>query len=371
MVLYLLLLILIIGGIIQSDYKKISEFKGLYVFIFFFASTLTGAFMPIGGDCKQYLYEFNFIPDLNQLSFSDLGIGVRHQPLWIYFNSICKGLYNNFNFYLFIHSIVINSVFFSYISKHTKYKFTALLIFLTTLNYFYFNIEIQREALAVAVALIIYKYLKKKQYLYYYIGCIIAFLFHVSAVALLLLPGIFYLFKYKDKKSFILLLALLIVGLCSLNSYISFFAGFEYLSGMVNQFDNYNGIERNSTNLIIAAAFSALPIIIFLYLSRKLDYKNDMLINFTYLYLIITICGPFVTGIYRLNNYFYFPYLAFISNVLITRKPNQHWQMLCIIAIICIYTTVVYTWSEPMIDFNYQLRHYELFIPYRSCFDVL
>lgn len=368
---YIILLILIIFGIIQCDFQRNSDFKGLYLLIYLYASGLAGAFVSIGGDCYDYASDFDTIPYLEQLSFSDLTIGYRQQPFWIYFNSICKGIFDNFNFYLLIHSLIINGVFFYFISKHTKYKFTALLLFVTTMNYFYFDIEIQREALAVAVALIFYKYLQSKQYLYYYIGCVIAFLFHVSAVILLLLPIIFYLFKYKRKGWYIYIASLLVIGICSISSYISYFSDFEYTSGMVSQFENYNELKRNSTNLIISSAFSSVPIIIFLYISRKINYNNDTLANFAYLYLILTLCGPFVTGITRMNNYLYFPYLAFIADVLMTKKQNSNWKTLCAVAVICMYISVLYLWSRPLMQFDFHIRYYELFVPYRSCFEIL
>ncbi|MFK2015199.1 EpsG family protein [Bacteroides fragilis] len=89
-----------------------------------------------------------------------------------------------------LQAFIVNSIVLSFIRKYTKYKYTALLLYVLTV-YLHYNIEIMREAIAISFFLLSIKYYINKKWLKYYIVILGCILFHYSALFLLLLPFFF------------------------------------------------------------------------------------------------------------------------------------------------------------------------------------
>ena len=104
--------------------------------------------------------------------------------------ALIKSTINDFIFFQIVHSIIINSVVFWFISSNTKNKFTAVFLYFLFL-YVLVNMEIAREALAVSVFLVSVKFLQNKKYVAYYLLAIIAFLFHYGAAISFVFPLIY------------------------------------------------------------------------------------------------------------------------------------------------------------------------------------
>ena len=83
---------------------------------------------------------------LSDLSLADY-FSYRWEPLFIFFRGFNKINYKRFYFFQIVHSIIINSVVFWFISSNTKNKFTAVFLYFLFL-YVLVNMEIAREALA-------------------------------------------------------------------------------------------------------------------------------------------------------------------------------------------------------------------------------
>ena len=62
------------------------------------------------------------------LSLADY-FSYRWEPLFIFFVALIKSTINDFIFFQIVHSIIINSVVFWFISSNTKNKFTAVFLY--------------------------------------------------------------------------------------------------------------------------------------------------------------------------------------------------------------------------------------------------
>ena len=99
---------------------------------------------------------------MSDLSLADY-FSYRWEPLFIFFVALIKSTINDFIFFFqIVHSIIINSVVFWFISSNTKNKFTAVFLYFLFL-YVLVNMEIAREALAVSVFLVSVKFLQNKK----------------------------------------------------------------------------------------------------------------------------------------------------------------------------------------------------------------
>lgn len=132
------------------------------------------------------MYTHDVLPNLSEIFSAEVGIA-KLQPLWVLLSATAKSIGEDFYIFQFLHAIVVNAVIFRFIQKNTRFQFTGVLLYYFTL-YPFFNFEILREALAVCFFLLSIPYYKNRKWIPYYLLITIAFLFHLSAIFLFLLP---------------------------------------------------------------------------------------------------------------------------------------------------------------------------------------
>lgn len=159
-----------------------------YCFAYFLLVCLAGFRYKVGGDTYNYMHTHELLPNLSDLFTAEIGFE-KLQPLWVLFSAIAKSIGEDFYILQFLHAIVVNAVIFAFIHKNSKFQFTGILLYYFAL-YPFFNFEILREALAVCFFLLSIPYYANRNWIRYYLLVTIAFLFHLSAVFLFLLPAI-------------------------------------------------------------------------------------------------------------------------------------------------------------------------------------
>lgn len=157
---------------------------------------ISGFRYKVGGDTIRYMESFQRIHLLDSLSYKDM-FGEGMMPLCYLFFSTCRSISDSFYFLQFIHACIVNITIFVFIKRQTPFVFCTILIYIIW-SYLEFNTEILRESLAVCAFLCGFHYLKKKMWFRYYLWCIIAVGFHVSALLTLVLP-LFYFIKFDWK----------------------------------------------------------------------------------------------------------------------------------------------------------------------------
>lgn len=360
-----MIIYIIIGTILsyfrrKYDIKCISG-KGPYFFIWFFLILLVGFQYKMGGDNLSYEEDFIHAPDLRGISFSDLVIGSRFQPLWIIFLGFTKSIYNSYTCFHLIHALFIDVIIAYLFYKTTNCKFTATLLFFITFEFWIFNIDLQRESLAVAMFCLSYFALRKNKYIVYYILSFIGFLFHASAAMLFIIPPIYYLYKVGKIKILLIVFVTIVSSFTFIREYI---LGFGVIENINQQVTYYSELEVNRTNALILALFTCIPFFIFIKL-RKFDTTNsDFFLFCTILYCAFTISNVFDSISFRFCNYMFPFVMVYIASVSCsTAAKYKKWVYLAYMFLFIIYV-YKYTLPAPFIGPN--ARMYEVYIPYKS-----
>lgn len=325
---YLIIFIFILFCSYYYDYKKNTKNRNnIYIFILITLILLAGLRYRIGLDTLRYMYSFSEIPELYNISNSDF-VESKYDPLYLILSSVSKTISSDFWVLQFIHAVFVNTVVFLFIKKNTKNIFCGLLFYYSFL-YISFMCEVMREACAVSMFLLGYEYLKKDKLVFFTLFCFFAFLFHTSAILLLIIPiliklKLFYLLKIEKSFLFVLTITLF------LGYYIQTFF-FDYLSIFYISERFSDKVDRYSDSALAGQTFSFWGVLstfvrfiiipFFLCLTYKIRYMlNKKMESFFCLYLLFAILTIPITILYRYNNYFYPFALIVMSNIMFSDK---------------------------------------------------
>lgn len=185
---YLILIVLILCLIYHYDYQKHSYgrrewYWGLCGFLII----LAGLRYRLGIDTVAYEYSYDTMPDLFQF-FGDYDFSQnRYGIAYLFVCAICRSITHSFVLLQFVEAAFVNIAFFYFFKRYTKNIFFAILLYFIA-EYFNYSYEVLREGFAVGIFLLSWKYFLNNKWLKYLLCCIIAILFHPSALVMLLVP---------------------------------------------------------------------------------------------------------------------------------------------------------------------------------------
>ena len=361
MIYIIVLLFFLIGIFIFEQNRK--QGNRYYWFLCFLLILLWGLRYHIGGDSLRYeehFAEYPLFSELRQFDFKD----ASYQPIWYVYNSIIKSICNSFTLLQIVHSIIINVGFFVFFKKHSSRKFL-----LATLYYIlwspYFNAEILRESYSVLIFVFSYRYLIQKKYLKYYICCLFAILWHLSALFLFLVPIIYNVFnKINNIKAVSLIFIVSLSSFLILNYifsqsifYILLLGGAERLVSV------YESGRALNVNGILFKVILLLPAFFLLYHFSQ-SKENEKRVTIL-LYIFVELIGISFIPLQRLANYFLFYYLLLIVGAYaetIGKKQNS-------LYIVCIFFNVITRFSYYCKELDTNFYKYNLYYPYHSVFN--
>ncbi len=374
MFIYLFILFLLIFVNVRYDLlKKEIGYNFFYVFTYIIFVLVAGLRYKVGDDTINYMNDFDYsYPTI--LSFLNNGLGnmeSRYDPLWILFVSICRSINDNFFFMQFIHSLIINTVYFYIIYKYTHNRFFTLLLYFL-FGYIYFNTEIMRESMAIAVFLLSLNSYYNKKWIKYYVYAVIAMLFHSSALIVFLFP---LLSRMKlNKWFFIILFTTILLSSFIWYKFMDQIEMFFFISSIQSKAETYIGNSQDyqfNTNGIIYGLFIFLfvPLLI-VFFAKQNVLRTPKEIPFILVYLLL---GSFViyndTVFTRFQNYLFFPFMIFFSNTIYYVKLYDMKKSLknIIISVLFLFLIIGKYYSYFKIDkFNNSHYFYERYIPYVS-----
>lgn len=152
---YVFLFLLLLYGVIRYDVNgNIQNRLYYFYYIVLLLTFVSGLSYRLGADTVVYMAEYDEYKSLynsycQNFNFLDEG----RQLGWVLLLSIVKTIGGSFSFLKLLCSLWINFVYANFIFKHTKYVFTALLLY-----YFAFytnsNFEIMRESISISFFLL-------------------------------------------------------------------------------------------------------------------------------------------------------------------------------------------------------------------------
>lgn len=299
---YSFILLIILIGVVTYDLGNVQFFRKPFLILCLFLLTLLSGFRyRVGGDALSYEDSYEYIPSLVEI-FSNFDINfllAKYQPLWLFFVSLIKTLFHDYYYWQFFHALCLNVSLYIILRRYTRYYFTCLLLIYLFLIYFYFSFEIQRECLAICIGLLNYNNLNHRKYLRYYIGIVIAFLFHFSAIILLFVP---LLRKISFTKLQVLILSACGFVLILIKPFLVSIFSFLMVSESLQSLYSYYTLKELSFSGYLFHYLIRVVLFIPYILIRKKGFCKKYL-WIIYSYLIINILSLIFIGFERFNNY--------------------------------------------------------------------
>ncbi len=336
MIYYLIPLVIVLYAAIKYDLnnrKSHSQYV-VWAFLFVYLTLLIGLRFEVGGDTLNYMGMWKWQKDLSAWKFS---LKEYFAPGYSLLCSISYTISPNFYVFQLIHSLIFNTLLFVFLSRTTKYKYSAL-FFVFVLTYLYFSTEILREAIAVLIFAFNYTNLLKRRWIKYYIGVLFCLMFHFSAIILVFLPFVKWI---KIDRNYIwCCIFIVIIGL----SFSKFIGYFNDTSILADQASRYLG---QTTHGKFADAMRLLRLFLFpLFLVILMKYgmhKDIRFENMLAIYILFGLASFFYPIIFaRFANYFILFYaISFaeivIDSIKIHRKSFRNNTLILLVSFMIIY----------------------------------
>ncbi len=363
---YLFVASLICYLIIQYDINSKSENKKFwYVVVLVLLILIAGFRWRLGSDTPTYLTSFYYeTPTLDKF-LNDVPL---MSPLWELINSIVFTLGGRFFIVQFIQASFVNTLYFLYIHKHSRYIFTCVLFYYVWM-YTNQNMEVMKAAMAIVVCLFGNDYIidgkLRKGFFLYLIGC----LFHISSLMMFLNPLLLFLrFKKRAIVFFALVFFLGYIIKTNIGNYFLLFGSEGNIADKVATYANSDeyGVINHNINWFI---FNVLPFIIYsfaciYYLRRKKNYclKFEPFILVGLMYMIL-MWNVFI--FYRYVHFYriYF-ILIFVEAIytIVHRSYLQNKKLFFLKSFVLFFPILIY-----MSLYNFQRK--EMYYPYSSIFE--
>lgn len=376
MIYLLLLFVVFIIPVIIYDFAQIERGRNLwYYFQLIILILLAGLRFRVGGDTLDYIDYFDEYPFFSELKYFDFE-NEYFNPLWYIYNALLKSIYNDFVFFQIIQSIIVNTVFFWFFKKYTKYYFTAILIYYFG-YYLYFNMEILREILCVCLFMVSFQFIEKKKYLHYLFFAILSYYIHYSSLVMFVIPFVLMLPKIKWKTtliSFIVLVVILsIVDLAPL--LISTFSGNEKMLIKAVAYTTMDGHTLNGNGLI---AYT-LPIILLMYVNKNIDSSElqSKIEKLLLLYILLIGFSIFIPAMFsRMQNYLEPFYIIYIVDTLFsafnTSTFKEKLRGYIIKFAFAFFVFIIYkSYTVDCSEYMEGKKTYNIYYPYHSIFNPI
>ena len=306
---YFIIYVTIIAAMFTSEKKK----KAQIIALMFFLTLIAGLrHYTIGSDTISYFrsYKQTLYYGVKIFEHSRFEFG------YVLLQYIISRVTSNFNIFLLICTIFMNTSIGIFIYKYSKQPIVSILMFIL-LRLFFNEMNILREFLAVCIILNSVQYIVDRKIIKFLIVVFIASLFHASALVAVPLY-----FLYRKEMNFktktIIFSATIIIYLFLSNILI-------YITNKIGMYSNYveNFYGSNKLASLLSVLISACIFIFFKFIYKKfkknLSIKEikhyDFLVNISYITLMLDIIAYRISIFSRLINYYGIFKILVLSNV--------------------------------------------------------
>ncbi len=311
---YIIIVILLLCLSYKYDYKREHSGKTFWYLVVLVVFILLAGFRyRIGVDTIRYDYQFYAIPTLFQLSQDVFDSYNKMEPLCLLLWSFGRTISSEFWITQLLQAIFVNFVIFRFIKKNTTHLFFAVLMYFLFL-YSNFMSEVMREACAVSMFLLGWEYLKKEKILHFFLFCILACGFHISAAVLFIIPILkwtrIWVLLTINKWTWTILLGIAIMGgvlQMILFDYIQILGSFDRVASRI---ETYAGSSLSEQTLnVLGIIMLVIKYILFQYLAFITLKSNNLLKNkniegMLLLLFVFCLLSISVTILFRYMNYF-------------------------------------------------------------------
>lgn len=288
----------------------------------------------VGTDTENYTYNYVFKTNKDYYEFNE-NIEKGYQLL----DYFILGFSHNYFWLLFLTAFFIIFSYLRIIKKYSSnYEFSILLFITLGLYIFLFNGL--RQALAMAIMTYSVKYLIEKKFFAYFLICLIASTFHVSA--LIMIP-FYFLVNFKLKTTYKVIFVAL--GSLILSS--------QFINYMAESNERYEGYAEGGKIQGIYTLGFYLVIAIFIFLvSKKYKISDEFFIKLSEFYYIgvailisVAFLGTNPSGPQRIISYFAWP-LLFLLPLIFKKINNIFFTLFFLILCVVYYYLIVSNFGD-------------------------
>jgi len=291
---------------------KVSVIKNsdLYYGIAFIILVLLGTLrtIDVGSDTSVYIGYFNNIGSFG-FKWSELFSFNQMEPGFQMYLKIIHSISSNYTFLFFVNSVLVSFAYISYIKDFFDYKsdYVFLQIFIF---YYVSNMSGMRAALATVFLLFSYKMIANGKNAKAVVFTLLACSFHYTMIFNFYIIIMTILFKFEQlrKRKWLWMISIVITTVIAMSStYLlrELFAGTKY-SYYTERLE-----DQSLLGSMFFVIFGILALICYRYFIPSENYspqfKNIYLVSLAFL---ITYPVIFVTGAYRIPNYYIMPRLT-------------------------------------------------------------
>lgn len=304
------------------DYREFTMLREFWLVVMWGVLVCVAGFRyHVGLDSRFYEYEYGSMPNLVEIWDYDFGKS-RYQPLYLLFVAVARSLSSDFMWFQVLHAIFVNTIFFWFFRRYTRHTFVGLSLYFLMV-YIPFNMEVLRESLAVGFFVLAWPSFLREKWWKYYLLCIIAFGFHISAVITFILPIMWMPFFRKffrfGKRTVIICAILSVIGLLTYKYFFDILKGLSFMTAINDRVSVYSQSKMgemalNFNGVIVNLARNAFYPLLALYFMKKEKKRGEMTAEEEAVFAkeeYITIWGVymivfsiFIFILTRYNNYF-------------------------------------------------------------------
>lgn len=372
---YFFLFLFLLFFILRYDLGKDTKNKRIsYNFILIYIILLSGLSYRIGSDTIAYMEEYKDYLPIEDADFDYIFGYFRRQPGWMLLVSICKSIYPSFFFLKFVHSAIINIVFLNFFKQNCRLLFTSILFYII-ISYLYFNCEILRESLAIAAFMYSYRYFKDSKWVKYYLCVLVGVMFHESALILIFVPLIKFIFPYARKyqgRFYLAFVLPLFVVAPLLSTSIQSLLTLEAFAEKGGHYLDQDNLNTSTFSLgLIKTYLLYLGFPLYIIYNKLKNNEEDGYLPLVLIYVAIYIVYIFIPIVYRTLNYFQLFYLLIYVDGfydLARRYKNRQWRLYFTIFTACYLFIFVRLQFEEVGTTG--VPRYKMYCPYTSVFEI-
>lgn len=353
---YISIIIILLFLIVYYDFGN-KEHNKIYWFFFMLIVFIlvAGLRYRLGIDTTRYIDRFyNRIPDLWNLTREDFLFG--SDPLFTILMSTVHSLDGHFYHLQLIQAIIVNSLVFFYIKKHTQYIFVSLFFYFIWM-YTAFNMEEMRASISVSICLFANDFILERKWLkaimLYFIGA----LFHSSAIVIAL-SSVFLLLRVNYMGAGFLVISVFLLGgtLSLTEQYLELF---DFNDAVSDKIDKYTENEsmvggRVSLSSFVIKIYCCSLVFFCLHFVKKRHMKSDLLKlePLLTLFVLFSLVSVEIFIAYRFVRFYSIYYIIFMSHFVIYLFKQRYKLIACLVMapVIFLYMTKDYfketTWAR-------------------------
>lgn len=267
------------------------------------------------------------------------GVDRKIENGYMLLNKVVSVFTTNEQWMIFIVAALTCGLFGRFIYKNTKHVFFATQIFICESLYMN-SFNLMRQMLALAIALTSYELLKEEKYKKSLAIFVIAFLFHKSAIVLLVLIPLFWIKKEQRALKYVA------IGGVIINTFIPVIS--QVVSSMIPRYSAYFNINYWKVTINGTLILWIIEVVICLYIYRKGIKGKEVFVPVacTILYLSLEIIGLEISSFTRVALCFR-SFLILLFPCVIDYLPRKRIIRQCYVAgVISLLTVAFFSYAS-------------------------